>query len=73
MDEIIFFGRRNGKNLEFLEMVQKFQELLDEILKLCLEHQANCKLFRLRNKQKPQRLNSQVFNKKPLARCRSNI
>lgn len=73
IDEIIFFGRRNGRNLEFIEMIQRFQELLDKLSALVLEHKANCKLFRLRNKQKLQKLNSQVFNKKPLVRCRSNI
>lgn len=70
---IVIFPRGYGKHLELLEMVQRFQKLLDKVLKLILEHEANCKLFKSRSKQKAKRLKSQIFNRKPLVMCRNMI
>ena len=70
---IVIFPRGYGKHLELLEMVQRFQKLLGKVLKLILEHEANCKLFKSRSKQKAKRLKSQIFNRKPLVRCRNMI
>ncbi len=70
---IVIFTRGYGKHLELIEMVQRFQKLLDKVLKLILEHEANCKLFKSRSKQKSKRLKSQIFNRKPLVRCRNMI
>ena len=70
---IVISSRGHGKHVELVEMVQRFQELLDKVLKLILEHEANCKLFKSRSKQKSKRLKSRIFNRKPLVRCRNMI
>ena len=70
---IVIFPRGYGNHLELLEMVQRFQKLLGKVLKLILEHEANCKLFKSRSMQKAKRLKSQIFNRKPLVRCRNMI